>query len=64
MAEHFGQKVSKEIKRKGTEGVFTQKAHSAGYSSPIKYARHVMAHTEDYPAKTVHEAAFAKNINS
>lgn len=64
MAEKFGQKVRKEMKEKGTEGAFTEQAHRAGYDSPIKYARHVMANTEDYPAKTVHRAAFAKNINS
>lgn len=60
----WGQHAAEEMHRKGTEGSFTKQADAAGYSSPIQYARHVMAHTEDYPAKTVHRAAFAKNVNS
>jgi hypothetical protein len=60
----WAQKVNKEIKRKGTEGAFTEQASKAGYSSPLEYARHVMSAPEEYPTKTVRRASFAKNVNS
>lgn len=54
----------KGFKKKGTEGSLTRIAHSKGYSSPIKFARHVMADKKDYSPKTVKKANWAKNMNS
>ena len=60
----WAQKATKKMEAKGTEGLFTQKAHSAGYNSPLEYARHVMAAPSGkYDTKTRKEAGFAKNIN-
>ena len=58
------QPAAKKMKKEGTEGLFTKKAHAAGYSSPLEYARHVMAAPEGkYPGDTRQEANFARNAN-
>ena len=60
----WAQKATKKMEEKGTEGLFTKKAHAAGYSSPLEYARHVMAAPSgEYDTKTRKEAGFAKNLN-
>lgn len=61
----WAQKASEEMKEKGTEGSFTKQAHSAGYSSPLEYAQHVMAAPSgEFSTKTRKRAGFAKNVNS
>lgn len=60
----WAQKAAESIKERGTEGVFTEKAHSAGYSSPLEYARHVMAAPEGkYDPSTRKQANYARNVN-
>ena len=60
----WAQKAARRMKEKGTEGKLTKKAHSAGYDSPLEYARHVMAAPEgQYSGDTRKEANFARNIN-
>jgi hypothetical protein len=59
----WAQAASKKMKEKGTEGSFTKIAQSAGYSSPLEYARHVMAAPDEHSPSTVKKANFAKNVN-
>ena len=60
----WAQKATKKMEDKGTVGLFTSKAHAAGYSSPLEYAHHVMAAPEGkYPGTLRKEAGFAKNMN-
>jgi hypothetical protein len=59
----WAQKASEKMEEKGTVGSFTKIAHSAGYDSPLEYARHVMAAPEKFDPSTVKKANFAKNIN-
>jgi hypothetical protein len=51
--------AGEEIKEKGTEGVFTAAAKEAG-KSVQEFARHVLANTDDFSAKRVKQASFAK----
>ena len=51
--------AGEEIEKKGTEGVFTAKAKEAG-KGVQEFARHVLANTDDFSAKTVDQASFAK----
>ena len=51
--------AGEEIEKKGTEGVFTAKAKKAG-KGVQEFARHVLANTDDFSAKTVDQASFAK----
>jgi hypothetical protein len=63
-AHKWAQKATKDMEEKGTVGTFTKQAHSAGYSSPLEYARHVMAAPKgEYTPETRKRAGFAKNIN-
>ena len=52
-------KAGEEIEKKGTEGVFTAKAKKADMGVQ-EFARHVLANTDDFSAKTVDQASFAK----
>lgn len=61
--KRWAQKATERMKRKGTEGSLTRIAHSHGYSSPLKFARHVEANPSDYSSKTEKKARFAANIN-
>jgi len=63
MAEKWAQKASKKMEKKGTVGSFTKIASSAGYDSPLEYAKHVMANPSSHSPSTVKKANFAKNIN-
>ena len=60
----WAQKANKRIEEKGTKGSFTKQAHSAGYSSPLEYAQHVMAAPEgEFSGTTRKRANFARNVN-
>ena len=60
----WAQKASEKMEQKGTVGTFTKQSHAAGYSSPLEYARHVMAAPEgEFSPTTRKRAGFAKNIN-
>lgn len=60
----WAQKAARRMKEKGTEGKFTEKAHSAGYDSPLAYAHHVMSAPEGkFSGETRKEANFARNVN-
>lgn len=64
MAEKWAQRANKRMEEKGTKGSFTKWAHSHGYSSPLKAAKHVMADKGKYSPKIVKKANYAKNVNS
>lgn len=51
--------AGEEIEKKGTKGVFTAKAKKADMGVQ-EFARHVLANTDDFSAKTVDQASFAK----
>ena len=55
------QKASKRMAKKGTEGSFTRIAKRMGMSTG-EAARHILAHKDGYPAKTVEKANFARNV--
>ena len=57
------QEAAAKMKKKGTVGAFTKQAHSAGYESPMSYARHVLANKGRYSTQTIRRAAFALNAN-
>lgn len=60
----WAQKATAKMEEKGTVGSFTKTAHSAGYGSPLAYARHVMAAPEgEFSGTTRKRAGFAKNMN-
>jgi len=60
----WAQKAAKSIKERGTEGVFTEKAHRAGYDSPLQYAHKVLAAPEGkYDPDTRKQANYARNVN-
>jgi hypothetical protein len=59
----WAQKATNKMEEKGTEGSFTKIAHRAGYSSPLEYAREVMAAPSEHSSETVKKANFAKNVN-
>lgn len=57
------QAASKKMEEKGTKGSFTRIANKMGMSTK-EAASHIMANKEDYPAKTVKKANFARNVIS
>lgn len=60
----WAQAANERMEEKGTKGKFTEKAHAAGYSSPLEYAQHVMAAPEGkFSGETRKEANFARNVN-
>lgn len=59
----WAQKANKRMEKKGTKGSLTRIAHEHGYSSPLKFARHVEANPDDYSPKTEKKSRFAANIN-
>jgi hypothetical protein len=63
MAGKWIQGANERMKKKGTEGSLTRIAERHGYSSPLGFAKHVMADKKDFPAKTVKKANFAVNAN-
>jgi len=59
----WAQKATKRMEEKGTVGSLTRIADKAGASSPLSYAKKVMAAPENYSSAVVKKANFAKNIN-
>lgn len=60
--DKWAQKADEKMEEKGTKGSLTKAAHSAGYSSPIEYAHHILA-SKDASTKMKRKANFAVNIN-
>jgi len=56
------QKATKQMDKKGTEGLFTKKAKLKGLT-PVEYAKHVLSHPKKHTIKTREEAQFFKNAN-
>ena len=56
-------KAGEEIKDKGTEGDFTDKAKEKGMTAQ-QFARKVLANTDEYDLKTVRQASFAKGAKT
>lgn len=60
----WAQKASERMEKKGTKGELTKKASSAGYDSPLAYARHVMAAPEGkFSGETRKQSNFTRNLN-
>jgi hypothetical protein len=61
MAEKWMQEVSRDIKKKGTEGAFTRQAQARDMGTQ-EFARNVMSNKESYSPTTVKRASLARTF--